>query len=133
MVKLTPRQKAFVAEYLITPNAALAAEKAGYSPKNAEAQGRRLLAYSRVSAAIAEAQNQPGAPQNAAPASRSGQDVLTDIRAVTREAWGEGDIKTALRGLEMEGKLMGMFKGKAEDAAPPLPEPVLNIPDNGRE
>ena len=121
--------------------APLAAEKAGYSPKNAEVQGRRLLAHSRVAAAIYKAQDQTSPRQPGEEACRSDQDVLTDIRAVTREAWNEGDIKTALRGLEMEGKLLGMFKGKADvkpdakiDAdAPPLPEPLLNIPGNERD
>lgn len=132
--KLTPKQQAFVVEYLSTLDATLAAIAAGYSPKTAKMQGRRMLAHSRVAAAIANvnARDEPSPGEPGEEARRSGQDVLADIRAVTREAWNEGDIKTALRGLEMESKLLGMFKSKTEAEASPLTEPILNIPDNER-
>jgi len=42
--KLTPKQAAFVQEYLIDLNATQAAIRAGYSPKTANEQGARLLA-----------------------------------------------------------------------------------------
>ncbi|CAM3778168.1 terminase small subunit [Litorimonas haliclonae] len=41
--KLTPKQKLFVAEYLIDLNATQAAIRAGYSEKTAYSQGQRLL------------------------------------------------------------------------------------------
>lgn len=40
---MTPKQKAFVAEYLIDLNATQAALRAGYSAKTAYSQGQRLL------------------------------------------------------------------------------------------
>ena len=52
--KLTPKQQAFVEEYMIDLNATQAAIRAGYSPRTAEVQGPRLLGNVRVSAAIAE-------------------------------------------------------------------------------
>ncbi len=130
--KLTPKQEAFVAEYLISFNAADAARKAGYDPKSAVMRGRKLLADIRIAAAVAEAQKQPPARPPAVADLRSEQDVLDDIRSVTREARDGGDIKTALRGLEVESKLMGMFKDKPENSAPLPPEPPLKLPDNGR-
>lgn len=54
--ELTPKQQAFVAEYLIDLNLTQAAIRAGYSEKTAKAQGSRLLTNVDVAAAIAEAQ-----------------------------------------------------------------------------
>jgi phage terminase small subunit len=54
MAKLTPKQKAFVQEYLIDLNATQAAIRAGYSPKYADREGHKLVENSRVSEAIAE-------------------------------------------------------------------------------
>jgi phage terminase small subunit len=49
---LTPRQAAFVQEYLIDLNATQAATRAGYSGATANEQGARLLANASVAAAI---------------------------------------------------------------------------------
>lgn len=53
---LTPKQEAFVAEYLVDLNATQAAIRAGYSEKTAYSMGQRLLKNVEVAAAIAEAQ-----------------------------------------------------------------------------
>lgn len=55
MVKLTPKQKAFVQEYLIDLNATQAAIRAGYSKKTADVQGVRLLGNVKVQDALNEA------------------------------------------------------------------------------
>lgn len=52
MAKLTPKQLAFVAEYLIDLNATQAAIRAGYSAKTAQEQGSRLLSNVMVTKAI---------------------------------------------------------------------------------
>lgn len=52
---MTPKQQAFVDEYLIDLNATQAATRAGYSARTANEQGARLLANASVSAAIAAA------------------------------------------------------------------------------
>lgn len=49
---MTPKQKAFVAEYLIDLNTTQAAIRAGYSAKTADVQGPRLLGNVGVAAAI---------------------------------------------------------------------------------
>ena len=54
MKKLTPKQQAFVAEYLVDLNATQAAIRAGYSAKTAEQQASRLLSNAKVAEAIAE-------------------------------------------------------------------------------
>lgn len=55
MAKLTAKQAAFAAEYLIDLNATQAAIRAGYSAKTAYSMGQRLLKHVEVAAAIAEA------------------------------------------------------------------------------
>lgn len=51
-MKLTPKQKAFVDEYLIDLNATQAAIRAGYSKKTARSQGQRLLTNVDIQQAI---------------------------------------------------------------------------------
>lgn len=53
---ITPKQARFVEEYLIDLNATQAAIRAGYSAKNADQIGPRMVGKSRVAAAIAEGQ-----------------------------------------------------------------------------
>lgn len=55
---LTPKQRRFVAEYLIDLNGTQAAIRAGYSRKTAAEQASRLLTNVKVSAAVAEGQAQ---------------------------------------------------------------------------
>ena len=109
MSKLTARQRAFVAEYLVSLNATDAARKAGYSEWTANEQGARLLTKVSVAAAIAAAQ-----AERAEKTGRTALEVLKDIQEVTVEAREGGDLKTALKGLELEGKHLGMFKEKLE-------------------
>lgn len=49
---LTPKQAAFVREYLIDRNATQAAIRAGYSADTAKQQGSRLLTYADVQRAV---------------------------------------------------------------------------------
>jgi len=51
-LKLTPRQRLFVQEYLIDLNAKQASIRAGYSPANAEFQGHQLINNPKVKQAI---------------------------------------------------------------------------------
>lgn len=53
--ELTPKQRAFVREYLIDLNATQAALRAGYSAKTAYSQGERLLKHVEVDRAISAA------------------------------------------------------------------------------
>lgn len=55
MAKLTPKQQAFVEEYLCDLNATKAAIRAGYSPRTAHVQGPRMLENVRVRAHIDKA------------------------------------------------------------------------------
>lgn len=51
-LKLTPKQRLFVQEYLIDLNAKQASIRAGYSPANAEFQGHQLIKNPKVKQAI---------------------------------------------------------------------------------
>lgn len=52
---MTPKQAAFVREYLVDLNGTQAAIRAGYSPRTANEQAARLLANASVAAAVQEA------------------------------------------------------------------------------
>ena len=54
-MKLTPKQVRFVQEYLIDPNAAQAAIRAGYSAKTARVIGHENLTKPDIAAAIEKA------------------------------------------------------------------------------
>lgn len=51
---LTPKQRRFVAEYLVDLNATQAAIRAGYSTKTAKVQGARLLTKADLQRAVSE-------------------------------------------------------------------------------
>lgn len=107
--KLSPKQAAFVAEYLIDLNATKAALRAGYSEKTAGKIGSQLLVKTRVREAIEKVQ-----AKRAEKLERTAQDVLHDIQGVTKTARETGDLKTALKGLELEGRHLGMFRDKVD-------------------
>ena len=129
MANLTPKQQRFVEEYLIDLNATQSAIRAGYSEKTANEQGSRLLANVSISEAIAEAQNKR------AERTEITQDyVLTNIQKVIERCMQvqqvdncltqteDGELaqafmfkeQGALKGLELLGKHLGMFKDKVE-------------------
>ena len=129
MANLTPKQQRFVEEYLIDLNATQSAIRAGYSEKTANEQGSRLLANVSISEAIAEAQNKR------VERTEITQDyVLTNIQKVIERCMQvqqvdncltqteDGELaqafmfkeQGALKGLELLGKHLGMFKDKVE-------------------
>jgi phage terminase small subunit len=72
---LNPKQRRFVAEYLIDLNATQAAIRAGYSKKNADVTGPRLLGNVGVAAAVAA-----GTSKQLATAELTAARVLEEIR-----------------------------------------------------
>jgi phage terminase small subunit len=76
---LNPKQKTFVAEYLIDLNATQAARRAGYRPRRAQKTGSRLLQRRDVRAAIAEAQ-----AQRLAKLDMDAEAVLTELAKIAR-------------------------------------------------
>jgi phage terminase small subunit len=84
---MTPKQEAFVREYLVDLNATQAAIRAGYSAKTAEQQGTRLLRNAQVTAAVQKAMD-----------SRAKRTNITADRVIAELAKiGFADIRKAVK------------------------------------
>lgn len=106
----TPRQAAFIREYLIDLNATQAAIRAGYSEKTAYSQGQRLLKNAEIQEAVQEAQTEA-----AEKASITVQDVLGGLKKEA-ENNGEGSSHSArVAAWAHLGKHLGMFADKVEN------------------
>ena len=138
MANLTPKQQRFVEEYLIDLNATQAAIRAGYSERTAQEQSSRLLSNVMVQDAVQKAQ------KKVSERTEITQDyVLSNIQKVIERCMQqeavqardgspllvegpEGDLAClfefketgALKGLELLGKHLGMFKDKIEHTGP---------------
>lgn len=120
--ELTPKQEAFVREYLIDLNATQAAIRAGYSEKNAEKIGHQLLEKTRVRAEIdalklkREAKTEITAEwvlqtiRDTVVRCGQGEPVLTDTGEPTGE-W-KFDSKGVLKGCELLGKHLALFRDR---------------------
>ncbi len=107
-MSLTPKQEAFVAEYLVDLNATAAAERAGYEHPNK--QGPRMLVNVGIAKAIASAQAKRSKRTEIT------QDyVLTAIKDTIEQyrGGGEGSNPNAvLKGAELLGRHLAMFTDK---------------------
>jgi len=125
---LTPRQQKFIDEYMISPNATQAAIRAGYSPKDADVQGPRLLGNVRIARVIEERQ-----AVIAAKAAVSQEYVLVNLKDVVARCLqaepvydkfghptGEFafDSKGATAALQLLGKYLGIFIDRKEITGP---------------
>ena len=105
--KLTPKQAAFVQEYMIDLNATQAAIRAGYKEKNAYQIGSENLRKPQIQAAIQEARKEIEGR-----CAVSVDWVLAQIAEIA----ADGDRKTSdrLRALEMLAKHFGLLERKEE-------------------
>ena len=106
---LTPKQAAFVREYLIDLCATKAAERAGYKGAHVKSTASELMQKPAVQAAIAAAQS-----KRAARVEDSQDEVLRDLRRIGQMAEARGDFGPALRAAELRGKHLGMFREHVE-------------------
>lgn len=121
---LTPKQQAFIREYLVDMNATRAARTAGYSEKTAEQQGYQLLQLPLVKEALQKAMD-----ARAERTELTADFVLNGIRELVDrclqaqavlndegEPVGEYrfEAATALRGYELLGKHLGLFPNKVD-------------------
>lgn len=147
---LSAKQARFVEEYLLDLNATQAAIRAGYSERTARQQGARLLTNVDIATAIEAGQKERSSRveasqdyvlrsvievmercKQASPVlDRSGNPVMVETAdgelapAFTFNAMG------VLKGAEMIGKHLGMFK---DGATAPYEAPPLNITISVRE
>lgn len=133
---MTPKQAAFVDEYLIDLNATQAAIRAGYSAKTAGSYGHENLRKPEVQSAIAD--------RSRARSERTEitQDlVLTDIELIKRDAMREALDKegnkaminhaAALKACELQGRHLQMWNDKIalmnKDGSPLLQNLTVNL------
>jgi phage terminase small subunit len=112
--EMTPKQKAFVQEYLIDLNATQSAIRAGYSAKKASEIGYELLHKTAVMTAIAEAQDKRSEKTNL-----TAESVLKNIVRLATKAEESGRFADALRGQELLGRHLAMFTDRVETPGAP--------------
>lgn len=101
---LNPKQRRFVAEYLIDLNAAQAAIRAGYSEKTAKEQGARLLTNVNVQSEIQRLTK-----------ARENRTVITQDRVLLELARiGFSDIRKAVRWGETQLRVVESESGETE-------------------
>lgn len=105
---LTPKQAAFVHEYLIDLNATQAAIRAGYKEKNARAMAAENLTKPDIQKAIQEARD--------AREKRSMitvEWVLAQIASIAQDE--EAQQRDRLKALELLGKHLGMWEKRPDE------------------
>lgn len=125
---LTPKQAAFVIEYLKDLNGTQAAIRAGYSERTANEQASRLLANVNIATAVQKAMDERSERTKI-----DADFVLEGIKRVTqrceqaepvldREGNPTGEYKfeasAALKGYELLGKHLKLFTEKSEVSGP---------------
>lgn len=115
--KLTPKQAAFVQEYLLDLNATQAAIRAGYSPRTASFIGHENLRKPNIAAAIASAQAERSERLNI-----TADEVLRGLHAEATLT-GEGSSHSArVTAWAHLGKHLGLFTDRAEITLHKAPE-----------
>jgi phage terminase small subunit len=110
--KLTPKMERFVEEYLVDLNASAAVKRAEYKTNNAHKMGAQLLQHPLVKAKIEEKMNE-----------RRERMELTADYVITKliniiESTETNNPQAALRGLELAGKHLGLYKDRQEISGP---------------
>lgn len=130
---LTPKQSAFVAEYLIDLNATQAAIRAGYSENGASVTGVRLLGNPKIAEAVQQGQSQRAkrveltadyvlsnltevverCMQRAPVMVRVGREMQQAQDDEGRDVW-QFDAKNSVSALNLLGQHLGMYTKKVE-------------------
>ncbi len=130
---LTPKQSAFIDEYLIDFNGTQAAIRAGYSPKTANTIAAQNLAKLSIHSEIKERLN-----KRAESCERKALDIIKDLQAIKDSAMrlifdSQGNEvmahpPSAIRALELEGKYIGMFTDKSAVDVTTVGKPIEAAP-----
>jgi len=110
-VSISPQQRKFLLEYLADPrrNAAEAARKAGYSDACAKQRGHVLLHNEEIQRAM-EYKLQRHLEHLQIDAEMVLQGILDTIKKAERSGEGAWQSATILKGWELLGRYLGMFK-----------------------
>jgi phage terminase small subunit len=106
---MTPKQQAFVREYLIDLCATKAAERVGYSGKHVKKTACELMAKPEIQAAIAKAME-----ERAARTLVTADDNLKAIERLATTAETRGEFAAAIRARELIGRHHRSFIDKVE-------------------
>jgi phage terminase small subunit len=106
---MTPKQQAFVREYLIDLCATKAAERVGYSGKHVKKTACELMAKPEIQAAIAKAMK-----ERAARTLVTADDNLKAIERLATTAETHGEFAAAIRARELIGRHHRSFIDKVE-------------------
>lgn len=113
--KLTPRQAAFIPEFLATGNATASAIAAGFSVKGASVAGTRMLRNASVQEALQARQS-----ADATRLSIKREDVVAGLLEAVDQARVQSNPMAMVAGLRELGKMMGFY-------APELKKVDLNV------
>lgn len=125
---LTPKQAAFVREYLIDRNATQAAIRAGYSEATARQMGAENLSKPDIAAEIAKREQKA-----AIKAEITEAEVIQGLKDIAKDGTNESARVTAWTNL---GKHIGMFKDGKPGESPDSPlytKPVAEVPTKESE
>lgn len=106
---MTPKQEAFVREYLIDLNATQAAIRAGYSAKTAGVVGHENLTKPEIAAAVQHAKSQA-----AERAEMTVDQHLADLKEIRDAAISEGKYSAAATAEIARGKVAGFYVERVE-------------------
>lgn len=120
--QLTPKQSAFVAEYLIDLNATQAAIRAGYTPKGADVRGCKLLVNDKVAPHINEA-----LAERAKRTEITQDKVLENIVRIGSKAETADKYGDALKAEEMLARHVKLFSDPEDDKNKEKPNVTYNF------
>lgn len=109
VVGLSPRQQAFVNEYLVDKSATQAALRAGFGKKSAARYGSELLSLPHIKRALAKALKEQQERTLI-----TADKVLIDIQNFGDKAAKRGEYHAAIRSRELLGKHYKLFTEKHE-------------------
>lgn len=110
--QLTHKQQLFVKEYVVCLNAAEACRRAGYQAKNANRIGTELLHHPLIRAQI-DAHIEKKSKRLELSADYVVQKLISIVEETEKD-----NPQAALRGLELIGKHLGMYKDRQEISGP---------------
>lgn len=119
----TPQQRLFAKHYAKTRKAGESARKAGYAENSASSTATSLLKQEKIRSLIEEEVKKLELIDQRTP-----EDILCDIRELTRKALETNDTKLALECLRLEGRYYGAFGegNKSKGGTTPEVLPLYN-------